>query len=52
LVHLSLDGVGQSRGAGQDICRKLGGAAEAREIQRDYVIVAAEGFLNWTPPGG
>jgi hypothetical protein len=52
LLHLSLDGVGQSRGAGQDICQKLGGAAEAREIQRDYVIVAAEGFLNWTPPGG
>jgi hypothetical protein len=52
LVHLTFDRAGQSHGAGQGICRKLGGAAEAREVQRDHVIVAAEGFLNRTPPGG
>jgi hypothetical protein len=50
LVHLTFDCAGQSRGAGQGICRKLGGTAEAREVQRDHVIVAAEGFLNRTPP--
>ena len=52
LVHLTFDCVGQGRGAGQGICRKLGGAAEAREVQRDYVTGAAEGVLNRTPPGG
>jgi len=39
LVHLPFDCVGQSRGVGQGICRKLGGVAEAGEIQRDHVIV-------------
>jgi hypothetical protein len=52
LVHFTFDCAGQSHGAGQGICRKIGGAAEAREIQRDHVIVAAENFLNGTPPDG
>jgi hypothetical protein len=52
LVHLAFDRVAQSHGAGQDMCRKPGGAAEAREVQRDHVIVAAEGVLNRTPPDG
>ena len=52
LVHLTFDCVGQGRGGGQGICRKPGGAAEAREVQRDHVIGAAEGLLNRTPPGG
>ena len=51
-VHLTFDRVGQSHGAGQGICRKPGGAAEAREVQRDHVIVAAERVLNRTPPDG
>jgi hypothetical protein len=52
LVHLTFNGAGQSRGAGQSICRELGGAAEARKIQRDHVIAAAEGILDWAPPSG
>jgi len=52
LVHLTFDRVGQSHGAGQGICRKLGGAAEAREVQGDHVIAAAERILNRTPPDG
>ncbi len=52
LVHLTFDRVGQSHGAGQSICRKPCGAAEAREVQRDHVIGAAEGLLNRTPPDG
>jgi hypothetical protein len=52
LVHLSVDGVGQSHGVGQNFCREPGGAAEAREVQRNPVAFAAGGFLNQAPPGG
>ena len=52
LVHLTFDRVGQSHGAGQGIRRKPGGAAEAREVQRDHVIGAAEDLLNRTLPDG
>jgi hypothetical protein len=52
LIHLMFDRAGQSHRVRQGICRKPGGAAEARQVQRDDVIVAAEGFLNRTPPGG
>ncbi|HTX82425.1 MAG TPA: hypothetical protein VME44_09620 [Streptosporangiaceae bacterium] len=52
LVHLTFDRIGQSHGAGQGMCRKSGGATEARKVQRDHVIVAAERVLNRTPPDG